>query len=182
MRYDGINFSPTSDNSVIFPRGTANIVYKDGFVWGAKAFLDAAHAIPVWTQPIRVGGTTYGTGVRAGYVTGLGATAVAALQTNPEVRIYRIRRDYFDLKRPNGVFSDDLRRDAGDMNEISSSDVTKDQMESVYQQYETDWNQWPVQYGAPYIERNGIPGYQPPPAFTASFSADSLISGRYDET
>ena len=181
VRYDGINFSPTSDNSVIFPRGTANVVYKDGFVWGAKAFLDAAHLIPVWTQPIRVGGTTYGTGVRAGYVTGVGAAAAPAPQTNPEVRIYRIRRDYFNLKNSNGVHSDELRRDAGEMNEISSAAVTNDQMENVYQQYETDWNQWPVQYGAPYIERNGIPGYQPPPPFNASFTADSLISGKYDE-
>ena len=48
-------------------------------------------------------------------------------------------------------------------------------------QYATDWNDWPVDLGAPYIERNGTPGYQKPPAFSETFKVDDLIKGNYDE-
>ena len=180
IRYDGINFSPSSDNATYYPAHLGNVIYKDGLMWGGKAFLDAAHTIPVF-HTVRVGGATYGTGTRSGYVTGLGATAVAAPQSNPEVRVYRIRRDYFALKTPDGSYTDDLRQDAADINEFPSPEVTNIQMDRVFQQYETDWNEWPVALGAPYIERNGVPGYQPPPPFSATFTADDLIAGDYDE-
>ena len=68
MRYDGINSSPSSDNVVYFPARKGNIIYKDALVWGGKAFLDAAHTIPAY-HTVRVGGATYGTGTRSGYVT-----------------------------------------------------------------------------------------------------------------
>ena len=35
--------------------------------------------------------------------------------------------------------------------------------------------------GAPYVERNGTPGYQKPPAFSETFKAENLITGKYDE-
>jgi len=181
-RYDGLsNFSPSSDNGLYYPRGTGNIVYKDGIVWGAKVFLDSAHTIPPSGQPIRVGGGTYGIGTRGGWVEGSGASAVPVPQNDPGVHVYRIRRDYRMLKYWDGSYTQNLKRDAGDLNEIPSTEVTDAQAEMVYQQYETDWQNWPADKGAPYIERNGVPGYQAPPAYSATFGPDSLIPDNYDE-
>jgi hypothetical protein len=108
-------------------------------------------------------------------VIGFGSLAVPADPNSPDVRMYRVRRDYFFMT------NDELRREASDFFEVPLADVTQLQMTQVRSQYETDWNEWPVTYGAPYIERNGVLGYQPPPAFGQNFTVDSLISGNYDE-
>jgi len=173
-------FAPQGEEAY-FPRGAANVVYKDGFVWGGKAYLDAAHSLPAEPYVVRVGGSTYGTGVRPGYVTGSGATAFPADTLNPEVRVYRIRRDYRELRPWVGNYTSDLAWDAAAVFGVSFVSVTQEEMDQVYNRYEQDWTQWPVQLGAPYIERNGVPGYQPPPAFSSLFTKDSLISGHYDE-
>jgi hypothetical protein len=55
--------------------------------------------------------------------------------------------------------------------------VTSAQVDQIRTQYEKDWKEWPVQFGAPYIERNRIPGYQPPPTRYAA----ELIPNNYDE-
>ncbi|MDZ7266609.1 MAG: hypothetical protein ONB48_02955 [candidate division KSB1 bacterium] len=59
--------------------------------------------------------------------------------------------------------------------------ITPQELQSVRAQYERDWNKWPVQYGAPCIDRNHNGRYDPPPAFSATFTADDLIAGGYDE-
>lgn len=157
-----------------FPRGTATCIYEDGFVWGGKTYLDAGHTQPS-SQLIRVGGQTYNQGTRAGWVNGTGSGATPEPPASARARVYRIRRDYFSMT------DDEVRQDAATLNLILPSDVTSDKMAAVRSQYATDWNEWPVDLGAPYIERNGQPGYQPPPAFGPNFTVDSLISGRYDE-
>jgi len=53
--------------------------------------------------------------------------------------------------------------------------VSPGEIDAVRAQYETDWNEWPAGQGAPYIERNGTPGYQPPPAFTSTFGPANLL-------
>jgi len=183
-RYDGLGaFSPSSDNGAYFPRGTGSVIYKDGFVFGGKAFTGGfeGKGTPAYIHTVRVGGGTYGVGTRGGYITGAGASAVPAQPSDVEVRIYRIRRDYRNLKDAGGAYTADLRQDAADVNETDAAYVTDPQMQQVYDQYATDWAEWPVALGAPYIERNGAPGYQAPPAFSASFTVDSLITGSYDE-
>lgn len=176
FRSDGqSNHAPSGDDGCRYPRGTAAVIYQDGIVWGGKPYLDPAFTTPVANQPIRVGGQTYSVGTRAGRVIGTGSTAVPADPGLPEVRIYRIRRDYAE------VSDYEIRRDAGDYFEIPFQSVTSAQVAQVRMQYEKDWREWPVQYGAPYIERNGIPGYQPPPPFSLTFTAQSLIDRKYDE-
>jgi hypothetical protein len=157
-------------------------MYEDGLMWGGKVYQDAARTRPGGQgQPIRIGGNEYNQGNQAGWIVGSGATAVAADLNLPSVRIYRIRRDW------NSMTDDEYRRDAGESNEISPSAATPDQIATVKLQYARDWDEWPVDKGAPYVERNGVPGYQKPRQFnydpTAGplFTADSLISGRYDE-
>lgn len=178
MRRDGqSNHAPTGAEGVYYPRGTRWMVYQDGFVWGGKVYLDSNYSIPHpdATQLVRVGGATYNVGTRAGHVIGFGSTAVPADPNLPEVRIFRVRRDYAQMSQ------DELRRDASEYFEIPLADVTQTQINDIYNQYHTDWNEWPVQRGAPYIERNGTPGFQQPPPFGPTFTVDSLISGNYDE-
>ncbi|MDP2208486.1 MAG: T9SS type A sorting domain-containing protein [Bacteroidota bacterium] len=182
MRADGQqNHSPTTDNGSYFPRGTKWAIYQDGFVWGGKAYLDAALTQPAPTQVIRVGGQTYNIGTRAGRIIGTGASAVAQSPADADVRIYRVRRDYAEMD------IQDTRQDASESFEVPIANVTKSQTDQIFDQYAKDWDEWPVAYGAPYIERNGIAGYQKPKPFNYNkdvgtiFNTDSLIFGNYDE-
>ena len=178
-RYDGeSNHTPSGSSGLYYPAGTGTIVYEDGIVFGSKPYLDAARKTPTQGQKIRVGGSTYlsNVGTKAGYVTGVGASAVAADVNGADVRYYRVRRDYYQMT------SAELTYDAMTSNDLAkASDVTPTQVAAIAAQYDQDWKSWPVDKGAPYIERNGKPGYQPPPAFSADFTVDSLIAGNYDE-
>jgi len=180
-RRDGqANHSPTGDNGTFYPRGTAWSIYQDGMVFGSKAYLDAAKTQPApYNHTIRVGGTTYATGQRQGWVTGQGATAAFADPGDARARIYRVRRDWKEaFYNADGSFTQDARRDAAESNEIGVGSVTNAQVQQIVDRYLKDWNEWPVDLGAPYVERNGTPGYQAPPA---DFTAASLIVNNYDE-
>ncbi|MFQ5751454.1 MAG: hypothetical protein ACE5HI_05605, partial [bacterium] len=143
------NHSPTGDNGTFFPRGTAFLIYQDGMVWGSRAYLDADHTQSApFSQNIRVGGTTYGTGCREGWVEGFGAAAVAVDPDDPRARIYRIRRDW------TAMSAGDLKRDAAESNEIPLSDVTDNQVQQIIDEYKWSWENWPVDLGAPFIDRN----------------------------
>ena len=177
LRNDGYsNHSPKGDNGGYFPRGKENVVYQDGFIWGGKAYVDSSHTIPApFGQIVRAGGATYGAGLLPGRIIGFGKEAIAADPLAPESRIYRIRRDYFTMSE------EELRRDAAEVNEIAIDEVTLEQRQAVREQYARDWQEWPVAFGAPYIDRNRNGSYEPPPAFSAIFTADDLIAGGYDE-
>lgn len=176
-RSDGLsNHSPASDNGLYYPRFTSWAIYQDGMMWGAKPYQDAAKTKPAGqAQPIRVGGANYVTGTQPGRIIGTGATAVADDPNNPLVRSYRIRRDYYTMSE------DELKKDAANVYEITIGAVTATLMAEVAAQYALDWTQWPVAWGAPYIDRNNNGRYDPPPAFSATFNADSLISQGKDE-
>ncbi|MGB2869831.1 MAG: T9SS type A sorting domain-containing protein [Bacteroidota bacterium] len=168
----------------VFPRGTVPLIFADGGIWAAKCYLDAAHSQPAPLQLIRVGGNTYNVGNAVGWIKGTGANAVAASTSDSKARIYRIRRDWSIMT------VEELKRDAAENNLMAISDVTDADAATVEAQYGADWSQWPAgptndqtipNLGAPYIERNGIPGYQRPPWIGYNFAVDSLISAHYDE-
>jgi hypothetical protein len=173
-RSDGqSNHSPGADNGTYYPRGTKWCIYQDGFMLGAKAYVDAAKTIPApFGQLIRVGGANYVTGMREGWVDGFDANAVQLSPADANARIYRVRRDWQVMSE------DEVRRDVVESNEIGVAEATTAQMQRIRDQYAKDWAEWPVAHGAPYIERNGQPGYQAPPAFT---NPKELIDGKYDE-
>jgi hypothetical protein len=177
LRADGQGQNPPNAafNGDQFPRGTTHPIFADGFVWGGKCYLDAARTQPAPVQLIRIGGNTYNVGNAAGWINGTGASAAAVSTADSRARIYRIRRDY------TAMTTEELKRDAAENNQTLTTSVSDADMATVLAQYATDWDQWPVDLGAPYIERNKIPGYQKPPAFSATFTVDSLISGNYDE-
>ena len=173
-RNDGLsNHSTGGDNGVYYPRGTASPIYEDGLMWGARAFVDVNKTVPApYGQIIRVGGSTYGTNATAGPVIGFGANAVPAGDGHPQARIYRIRRDWKEMT------DDELRRDAAESNEIGLSSATQAQIDAIIDDYRFSWENWPVEIGAPFIDRNGNGIYDPPPP---DASAQSLIDNQYDE-
>jgi len=168
------NHSPDGDNGTYYPRGTAWLIYKDGIMWGGKCYTDEAMTSGApYDQIIRVGGSHYDPGVREGHVIGMGATAAPSDPAN--ARIYRIRRDYASMD------PEELKRDAAEYNETGVDQVSQAEIDEIYAWYERDWTEWPVDLGAPFIDRNGNGVYDPPPPFSATFTVDSLIAGGYDE-
>jgi hypothetical protein len=103
--------------------------------------------------PIRVGGQTYRIGTVPGRVISEGNPQNP---DDPDVRIYRIRKDYTTVK------DDELIIDAaelwymGDTGQVKQSDI-----DAVRSQYQTDWNEWPVAYGAPFYDLNNNGIYEP---------------------
>ena len=185
------NHSPAGIDGVYFPRGTKNLIYQDGIVWGARAYIDAALTIPApFDQEIRVMGATYGTGSREGWIEGFGATARAVPKDDPRATIYKIRRDWMDeYFDENGDATPTAIQDAAENFEILRSAVTDFELGVILDYYKWSWDNWPVDLGAPYIDRNGNGVYDPPPAFKTDvpqsdpsyFGAKELISGGYDE-
>ena len=186
LRYDGhSNHSPSADDGMYYPRATGSIIYQDCVAWGGKVFTNAALTTQPSTHPVRIGGGTYGIGTRAGRVILADSGAVPGVgiedQNSADVKVFRIRRDYYTLKE------EELKRDAATVFEVAESGVTSTQANEVKAQYATDWTTWPVAKGAPYIDRNGNGVYDAPPAFNTDatagtvFTVDSLVAQGWDE-
>ncbi len=138
---------PSSGNSgVYYPRGTSTAIFQDGIVWGGNVNDGGS-------QVLRVGGQTYSIGTVGGRIISAG---VAAQPTDPDVRIYRIRRDFKTA---------DLKQDAAEFFEKGLSAVTDGDIATVRAQYETDWREWPASQGAPFYDVDGDGQYNP--AFNA---------------
>ena len=180
-RQDGkSNHSAAGSDGVSYPRGTSYLIYQDGIVWGAKAYTDAALTQPApLDQPIRVMGATYGTGSVDGWIEGTGAGAVRVQPDNPLARMFRIRRDWKETyKNEAGEWTAVARQDGGDSYEIAQSAVTDVEMQLLYDELQWSWDNWPVQLGAPFIDRNGNGVYDPPPD---GWTTKSLIEDGLDE-
>jgi hypothetical protein len=177
------NHSRAGDSGTYYPRGTVWCIYKDGIKWSGRVYTDENYENQgPYGQRIRIGGNDYGSGTREGWVDGYGATAVRADPADERVRLYKIRRDYASaFIDAAGAWTNVMRRDAAEYNEIAETSLTDADIQEVYDLYAFDWANWPVDLGAPYIERNGEPGYQAPPAFSADFTYEDLIPGGYDE-
>jgi len=181
------NHSQSGVDGVFYPKFTGHCVYEDNVVIGGEMYtggFPGSDGTAAAVQPVRINGGTYlsNHGMDEGWVTGSGATAVPVDKNNAGARIYRIRRDY-------GAMTDgELTEDAQIYYEhANASEVTDAEKQAVYDQYALAWVQWPVQYGAPYVDRNGNGVYDAPPAFNYDagagplFTVDSLIAGGYDE-
>ncbi len=136
-----------SQAGTTFPRFTATVVFQDGIVWGGFV-RDGNPNLPA----LRVGGQTYNVGTAPGRIL---STGVAQSSSDPEVRIYRIRRDW------QSVSDEVLRLDAAELHNLDPSQITREQIDAVRVQYETDWEQWPVDYGAPFYDENHNGIYEP---------------------
>ena len=126
-----------------YPIGTGGLIYEDGMLWGVKV-TDGN------TQSPRVGGTTYYSGLKAGRVVYDGSGNVIGSTDPADHHVWRVRSDYTTA---------DLTADAANYGAT---------VDEVYAQYDYDWNNWPVSWGAPYddVDEDGaydptkdIPGY-----------------------
>ncbi len=70
----------------------------------------------------------------------------------PVSRLYRVRTDYINA---------DLINDAANFFMVDPGEVTPEEIEILRAQYETDWNEWPANMGAPYYDVNGDGIYDP---------------------
>lgn len=86
------------------------------------------------TPTVRVNGNTYGTGC------------------SPITRLYRVRPDYL---------TGDLASDAASFNQIAIGDVTDANIQELRDQYAIDWQEWPVNEGAPFKDVNNNGTYEP---------------------
>lgn len=131
-----------------YPRGTATAVYASGLMFGGKV---RDNRLP----ELRVNGYSYNSGTTPGRILGI-RTGQSENWSQPDVRIFRIRRDYSTA---------DLRQDAAEVFGISVQQVSDAQIAQVRQQYATDWVEWPWYKGAPFYDtnRNGRrePGEEP---------------------
>ena len=176
------NHSPGGEDGAAYPIFTARFIYEDNLVFGGIMYVNnwpETGGTKASLQAIRVNGGTFlsNHGMVQGWVEGSGATANYTNSTNdPRARIYRIRRDFMEMSQS------ELLRDASIVNELLSAvSATTWMMDAVRYRYWEDWFEWPVEYGAPFIDRNGNGVYDKPPSFSYYFTVDSLMAGNYDE-
>ncbi len=162
--YDGKSAQqPNSSSGGIYPRGTAGAIYLDGFVWGGMIDTTGDGV----GDDIRVGGQTYNIGTQPGRILPDGS---ASDITDSDVKVYRVRTDWKDLT------VEMVKQDAMELNELSSlNDVTDAMCEDVIAQYEEDWKEWPVQYGAPYVDVDGNGAYDYNVDIAGLADADQVI-------
>ncbi len=159
--------SPDGSSGAFYPIGTAAVIYQDGFIWGGKVDTDGDGI----GDRIRVGGQQYNIGTVPGWVISGGdvGDAVVADPDDPVVRVYRIRSDYPYMS------DSELREDAAIQNEIYYMQVTDEMKQEVLDQYEQDWNEWPVDRGAPYDDKDHDGVYTPGIDEPGIANADQVI-------
>jgi hypothetical protein len=158
IKNDGISDIDVNEQNsgLVYPKGSGKTaVFQSGFLWGAKVPGD---------NQVRVGGTAYRTGLQGGKIldSGLPYTQLTAEDPNADnVRIYRVRPDVY----PEGP-TVDLSQDA--VYEFNNA-------QALRTQYETDWNEWPAEDGAPFDDVDGDGIYDPAVDIPGVLGADQTI-------
>jgi len=130
-----------------YPIFTGGLIYADGMLWGAKVTGDGQ------TEGVRVGGSTYYHGLKAGRVIKDAAGNVLGSDDPANNHVWRVRNDWE---------TGDLTVDAANYYGFTSaSDVSLDQIAAVRTQYQYDWENWPAEWGAPFDDVNGNGTYDP---------------------
>ena len=147
-----------------YPKGMGGVIFAEGILWGAKVsdkygvksdgsiLTDGSGG---GTPRIRVNGSMYNTGLKAGKVLrdASGKIKTSGYSENYRTQqIWRVRKDFY---------KGDLRGDAAILRDISAENVTEAQMDADRAQYQHDWDHWPVDEGAPYDDVNGDGSYTP---------------------
>ncbi len=164
-RHDGFIERNPYDNSsgVTFPRGTGQLIYASGLVWGGKV----KDGDP---QILRVGGGTYNIGLQGGKIL---PNRTSEPQSEPSVRIFRIRADWQTAN---------LRMDAAEIYSKKIEAVTDLDIGLVRTQYQIDWNEWPWEKGAPFydLNHNGIKEQNEDPGFANATQVLWFVSNDLD--
>ena len=131
-----------------YPIGMGSVIFAEGILWGAKVDDDG----PI---KIRVNGSMYNTGLKAGKVLRDANGKVNATGYSEDYRlqqVWRVRRNWNTAK---------LGNDVAIIKNMEPADVTEAQIASGKLQYELDWNNWPTDEGAPFDDVNGDGVYTP---------------------
>lgn len=147
---DGAYTTSGSPNGTMadYPIFTGGLIYSDGMLWGAKVNEDGDASTPT---DIRVGGSTYAHGMKAGRAIYVDNVLKGA--DDPAMNhVWRVRKDWA---------TGDLTRDAANYYKTSPGEVTADQILAVKTEYEEHWMGWPAAWGAPYENNDGVDGYDP---------------------
>jgi len=129
-----------------YPVFTGGLIYEDGMLWGVKS-----NEYPN-SEPVRVGGSTYYKGMKAGYVVYDEVGNVLGSSHPDNHHVWRVRSNWDTAE---------LELDAATFYGVTIEDVTAWQVQNIRDQYEYDWNHWPVAWGAPYDDQDGNDLYDP---------------------
>ena len=129
-----------------YPVFTGGLIYEDGMLWGTKS-----NEYPS-SEPVRVGGSTYYKGLKAGYVVHDADGNVVGADDPANHHAWRVRTDWATA---------DLTKDAANFYATTTSAVTAEQIQNVKDQYEYDWMNWPAAWGAPYEDVDGDGSFDP---------------------
>jgi len=166
----------TLNAGVVYPRGTANVVFQDGLVWGGLVIDIRDTLLPRW----RVGGDTYEVGTQPGWIETPGTPSTPPIAVDPNnarVRIYRLRADWQSLT----VDDPAVLQDAAEVNSVLNSEATVEMAQQVLDQYALDWGEWPVDLGAPYIDENMNGTWDPGTDRPGILGADQVIWFVYND-
>lgn len=132
----GTDFNLNRDSGFEYPKASRKaLVFTSGLIWGAKV-----------NGEVLVGGSTFNQGLVGGKVL---ADGTAEDFNAPNVRVYRVRRDFLNVET----------RDQVDV----TSEINDDQgtAQQIRDQYIKDWNEWPAADGAPFEDIDGDGQYNP---------------------
>jgi hypothetical protein len=152
FNYYGNNGDGSLNNSVgtpafEFPIGSGKFMfYEDGVVWGG---LHKGRATP------KVGGSVYRHGLQAGKILSSGTPSTAPLADDPSLskyRVYRVRPEV-NPRTPLDSVSAIVEAER-----LLISRYESPTAQQIYDQYVTDWREWPGSEGAPYrdVDSNGV--------------------------
>ena len=143
---DGAYTTAGSPNGTMadYPIFTGGFIYADGMLWGAKVKGDGLG------DEVRVGGSTYNHGMKAGRIITDDSGNVLGSDDPANNHVWRVRTDWATA---------DLSVDAANYYGVAVADVTPAQIAVVKGQYEYDWMNWPAAWGAPYKDVDGVDGY-----------------------
>ena len=122
-----------------------NAIYASGLLWGARV-QDGADTT------IRVNGNTYTSGLKAGKVLFDISGKVIGSENPDDCQLWRIRRDYRTAN---------LTMDAASTFMKEAYQVTSTDIQQIYDQYHYDWQNWPVDKGAPFEDIDVDGSYNP---------------------
>ena len=148
MAKDGAYTTAGSPNGTQadYPIFTGGFIYAEGMLWGAKVKGDGQG------DEVRVGGSTYGHGLKAGRIITDANGAVLGSDSPDSNHVWRVRKDWATA---------DLTVDAANFYGVGTGDVSSAQIDVVRNQYEYDWMNWPAAWGAPYDDVNGDGSFDP---------------------
>jgi len=130
-----------------YPIFTGGFIYEDGMLWGVKSSEYSE------SEPVRVGGSTYAQGMKAGNVRYDAAGNVIGSDDPTNHHAWRVRTDWSTA---------DLTRDASNFYGYTSpTAASAEEIQNVKDQYESDWNNWRADLGAPYDDVDGNGSYDP---------------------